>query len=402
MSFETGRRRAAQASIPLVIARAGTSRGLFLHAHDLPPAGPFRDRLLSRLMGSPDALQIDGLGGARPITSKVAIIAPSQRGDADVDYTFAQVDVATSAVGYDGNCGNISAGVGPFAIDEGLVQAQEGITRVRIFNTNTGKVLVASVPVQDGRAMVEGDYEVPGVPGTGAEIAMNWAATVGAKTGRLLPTGNTIDIIELADGRRLAASLVDAGNPCVWMRGADLGMSGAESAREVNSDKDLLAAVREARAAAAVLFGFAEDRASADARSPGLPMLGLVSPPTDYRTVNGVNVSADDMDVRVHLIFLGSLHESIAGTGSICLAAASRIPGSTVFGLARQTGRQMIRIGHPSGVTPTAVLAHAIFEEPYVRFDELGFSRTARTLMKGRAFYPSEDSRHAPATNSAG
>ena len=266
MNSETGRRRTAQASIPLVIARAGTSRGLILHARDLPPAGEARDRLLARLMGSPDALQIDGLGGARPITSKVAIIAPSQRDDADVDYTFAQVDIAGSGVGYEGNCGNISAGVGPFAIDEGLVPAQEGVTRVRIYNTNTAKVLVASVPVQDGRAMVEGDYEVPGVPGTGAEIGMNWAATVGAKTGRLLPTGNATDMITIADGRQIAESLVDAANPCVWVRGADFGLNGAESARQVNADKTLLEAVRDARAAASVLFGFAEDRALADAR----------------------------------------------------------------------------------------------------------------------------------------
>ena len=388
MSSEAVGRRAGQASIPLVIARAGTSRGLFLHARDLPPPSAARDRLLARLMGSPDVLQIDGLGGARPITSKVAIVAPSVRDDADVDYTFAQVDISTKAVGYDGNCGNISAGVGPFAIDEGLLPAQEGITRVRIYNTNTGKVLVASVPVQDGKAVVEGDYEVPGVPGTGAEIGMNWAATVGAKTGRLLPTGNAMDMITLADDREVAVSLVDAANPCVWVRGADFGLRGTESAREINTDSKLLGAVRDVRAASAVLFGFAEDRATADARSPGLPMLGLVSPPTDYQTINGANVRAQDMDLRVHLIFLGSLHESIAGTGSICLAAASRVLGSTVFGLTRQTGQDVVRIGHPSGVTPAQVKAHIMTEAPYVHFKELGFSRTARRLMEGRAFYP--------------
>ncbi len=391
------RRRSGQASIPLVIARAGTSRGLFLHARDLPPPGPARDRLLARLMGSPDMLQIDGLGGARPITSKIAIVAPSQRDDADVDYTFAQVDIATDGVGYDGNCGNISAGVGPFAIDEGLVAVQDGMTKVRIFNTNTRKILVASVPVQDGVALVEGDYEVPGVPGTGAEIGMNWAGTVGAKTGRLLPTGNAADLIGLADGRQVAASLVDAANPCVWVRAAEFGLRGTESAREVNADKALFGAVRDARAAAAVLFGFAEDRASADARSPGLPMLGLVSPPTDYLSINGAEVRAQNMDVRVHLIFLGSLHESVAGTGSICLAAASRIPDSTVFGLTRQTGQDVIRIGHPSGVTPTQVRARAVPEAPFMHFEELGFSRTARRLMEGRAFYPREDSIHPSA-----
>ncbi len=380
--------QAEQASIRMVIARAGTSRGLFLHGQDLPDAGPERDRLLVRLMGSPDVLQIDGLGGSRPITSKIAIIARSDRPDADVDYTFAQVDPATGGIGYEANCGNISAGVGPFAVDEKLVEVHEGSTQVRIYNTNTDKLLVADVPVLGGAAAVEGDYVVPGVPGSGAEIGMNWSGTVGAKTGRLLPTGNAVDIIELEDGRRIEASCVDAANPCVWVKGSDFGLDGTESAEQINTSDALRAAVREARNKAAVLFGFADEWEKADQQSPGLPMLGLVSAPVDYITINGVQIRREDMDVRLHLIFIGVLHESVAGTGSICFAAASRTPGSVVHQLAINTDRDVLLIGHPSGVTPTRAKAHPIPEAPHVAFDDLGFSRTSRRIMEGRAFYP--------------
>lgn len=381
-----------QIPVRVVLARGGTSKGLYLLARDIPGPGPARDRLLCRLMGSPDVLQVDGLGGSRPITSKIAIVAPSPRPDADVDYTFAQVDPASGGIGYQGNCGNISSGVGPFAVDEGLVPVTDGTVTVRIYNTNTDKVLVARVPVEGGRAAVDGDFVVPGVPGSGAEIAMDWKATVGAVTGRLLPTGRPLDTIELEDGRSVGISLVDAGNPCVWVRGRDFGLDGTESAEAVNRDGDLRAAVDEVRGKAAVLCGLAEDWRKADHQSPGLPMLGLVSPPISYTTINGAAVDASEMDVRLHLLFLGLLHESVAGTGSICFAAASRLPGSVVHGLATPTDPAVLRVGHASGVTPTRVRSRPLDEPPFVVFDELGFSRTARRIMDGRAWVPAEPS----------
>ena len=271
-----------QATIRCVILRGGTSKGLYFHASDLPSPGPRRDKLLQRLMGSPDVLQIDGLGGSRPITSKVAIVARSQRDDADVDYTFAQVEIESEGVVYSGNCGNISAGVGPFVVDEGLVSATDGHTRVRIHNTNTGKLIIADVPVRNGKARVEGDFVVPGVPGSGAEIAMNWADTVGATTGRLLPTGNPVDQIRLESGRVIDVTLCDAANPCAWVYAADLGLDGSELVQEINRDQRLIELVREVRGKAAVRFGFCTDWRLADEDSPGLPMVGLVAPPKDY------------------------------------------------------------------------------------------------------------------------
>lgn len=376
-----------QETVRCVLMRGGTSKGLYFHAADLPEPGPRRDVLLKRLMGSPDVLQIDGLGGSRPITSKVAIIEVSTRDDSDVDYTFAQVAVDSDEIGYTGNCGNISAGVGPFAIDEGLVPAVEGTTEVRIHNTNTGKLLLARVPVEDGRAKVDGDFVLPGVPGSGAEIVMDWSGTVGAKTGKLLPTGNPVDLIELSDGRRVEVTICDAGNPAVWVRAGDFGLTGSELSQDVNDNTTLLHQLRELRGRAAVLTGLCADWRTVDQHSPGIPLVGLVALPADYTTLNGAAIAAGDMDLRCRLLFMNRLHESIAGTGSICLAAASRVPGSVVASVltTRQPGRLLI--GHPSGITPVRVEA-STEAAPQAHFGLLGFSRTARRLMDATAYYP--------------
>ncbi len=385
---------AEQTGVRCVLMRGGTSKGLYFHEADLPGPGPRRDAMLLRLMGSPDVLQIDGLGGSRPITSKAAIIAPSARDDADVDYTFAQVEIDRAGVGYAGNCGNISAGVGPFAVDEGLVEAGEPVTRVRIFNTNTQALIVAEVPVHGGRARVTGDLAIPGVPGTGAEIVMNWVATIGAKTGRLLPTGRAVDEITLESGATVRATLCDAGNACVWVLATELGRTGSELAEEINQDAGLIGITREIRGKAAVLMGLATDWARVDKQSPGLPMVGLVAPPEGYRTLSGGEVEEKQMDLRARLLFMNRLHESIAGSGSICLAAASKTPGSVVEAVTAGRRPGELLIGHPSGITPAKVETRG--GPGGVTFDVLGFSRTARRLMNGTAYYPPLDQGNAP------
>ena len=378
-----------QTEIRCVLMRGGTSNGLYFHEGDLPGPGPRRDATLLRLMGSPDILQIDGLGGSRPITSKVAIIALSARDDADVDYTFAQVEIDRAGVSYAGNCGNISAGVGPFVIDEGLVEALEPVTRVRIFNTNTQALIVAEVPVRDGRARVTGDLAVAGVPGTGAEIVMNWVATIGAKTGHLLPTGQAIDEITLETGATVHATLCDAGNPCAWVPAKELGRTGSELAEEINNDAGLIAVAREIRGKAAVRMGLASDWSRVDEQYPGGPMVGLVAPPQGYRTLSGGTVEEKQMDLRVRLIFMDRLHESIAGSGSICLAAAAQIPGSVVEAITAGRRAGELLIGNPSGVVPVKVEARR--GPDGVTFDVLGFSRTARRMMAGTAYHPPLD-----------
>ena len=196
-----------QAGLRCTLMRGGTSKGVYLFEQDLPPAGPQRDALLKRLMGTPDVMQIDGLGGTHLITSKIAVIGPPSVPNADVDYTFAQCELDRDVIDWRGNCGNISAGVGPFAIDAGLVRAREPVTEVRIYNTNTQKIIVAHVQVERGRAKVKGDYAIAGVPGTGAEIFMDYRMTAGAVSGKVLPTGNRIDRLALESGQELEVTL---------------------------------------------------------------------------------------------------------------------------------------------------------------------------------------------------
>src|SRR2546428_396156 len=257
--------------------RGGTSRCLVFHEADLPGAGPARDRILLTALGSPDPYgrQLDGLGGGISSLSKACIIGPSSHPDADVDYTFAQVDVKSPDVDYAGNCGNCSSAVGPFAIDERMVRAVEGETLVRIHNTNTKKIIVARVPVRDGEAMVAGDFELAGVSGRGARIALDFLEPGGAATGRLLPTGHTRETI---DG--VEVSLVDATNPFVWVRAADLGLRATETPQAIDADRALMDRLEAIRVDGARRMGIPG--------SAAIPKIGIVAPPTAFTALDRV------------------------------------------------------------------------------------------------------------------
>src|SRR6202162_2554025 len=267
--------------------------------------------------GSPDVRQIDGLGGADVLTSKHAIISPSTRPDADVDYTFGQVSFETAFVDYRGNCGNISSAVGPFSIDEGLVAAGEPMTTVRINMTNSNKILVAEVPVRDGKAMVDGDFVIDGVPGTGAKIAMDWSDVVGGITGKLLPTGNAKDTIEV-DGIKYTVSIVDAGNPVVFVHAASLNMKGTELPHEIEFNKPLMELIEKIRGRATVMCGMADKPESAKTKSPYVPFLFIVSPPADYQTISGTTVKAEKIDLVVRGLLMQRTHKAIQVSGSLC------------------------------------------------------------------------------------
>ncbi|MES2184133.1 MAG: PrpF domain-containing protein [Pseudomonadota bacterium] len=380
-----------QIAIPCTLMRGGTSKGLYFRTEDLPPAGAERDAVLKAAIGSDDLLQLDGLGGSRLVTAKLAIVGKSSRPDADVDYTYGIVPPGRGIVVYTSNCGNISAGVGPFAIDSGMVVAQGPVTQVRIFNTNTQKLLIAHVPVAGGRVKVAGDFAIPGVPGTGAEIFMDYRATSGAKTGKALPTGRLVDTIELEDGRVVEATLGDVANPCVFVRAADVGATGSELPDTVNADAALLATLLELRGKAAQALGFCEDWHEAETKSPALPLVILVAPPATYADSNGREQAADTMDLRARFIFYNKCHESMAGTGSMCTAAMSRIPGTLVDEAARGSpgGRNdRLRIGHPLGVMEVVAEARPGAGVQGAVFERLGFGRTARRLMQGVAYVP--------------
>ena len=370
-----------QRKIPAVYMRGGTSRCLVFHERDLPPAGPGRDALLLSALGSPDpnGRQLDGLGGGISSLSKAVIIGPPTLAGADVDYTFAQVEVKKAVVDYAGNCGNCSSAVGPFAIDEGLVAAREGEALVRIHNTNTRKLIVAHVPVAGGEAAVTGDFELAGVAGRGARIALDFVDPGGAGTGCLLPTGRARDVVAGVD-----VSCVDATNPVVFVRARDLGVTGTEPPSAVDADHDLAARLEKLRVEAGARMGLAE--------SAAVPKIAFVAPPADYTALDGMRYRAGDVDVLGRAISMGNCHRAFPLTVAMCLAVAARIPGSVVHeclaldpaGPTRAGATRSdsdVRLGHPSGVLPIAARVDTTGDAP--RAETVTVYRTARRLMEG-------------------
>ena len=378
--------------LPISILRGGTSRGVFFLAKNLPPERERIEPILRDVFGSPDLRQINGLGGATPNTSKAAIIGPPSRDDADVDYTFAQVDVKSPLVDWGGNCGNISSAVGPFAIDSGLVRAVDGEAVVRIHNTNTGKIIVAHVPVQDGRAARHGDYAIPGVPGTGARVDLEFTDPGGSVTGKLLPTGRAAEEMTLADGRRVRVSLVDAGNPCVFVLAADIGARGTESPVEIEANPALTDALEEIRAIAAEWMGIVTSRDVALAQSPGLPKVGMVAAPAEYHAMTGGTVAADDVDLVVRTMSMQTAHRSLQVTGAICLGAAIAVEGTIVHEAARpateRPERDRVRLGHAYGVMDVVVNSRA--EDGRIMVDGVRVGRTARHILDGTVWVSAE------------
>ena len=358
-----------QRRVRAVYMRGGTSRCLVFHDKDLPPAGLERDQILLAALGSPDPYgrQLDGLGGGISSLSKACIIGPPSHPDAQVDYTFAQVEVSKPVVDYTGNCGNCSSSVGPFAIDERLVPFTEGETVVRIHNTNTKKLIVAHVPVAGGEAAVEGDFDLPGVAGRGARIALDFIDPGGAGTGRLLPTGRARDTI---DG--VAASLVDATNPVVFVRAKDLGLTGAETPQAMDADRDLSARLERIRAAAAEMMGIPGSAAN--------PKVAVVAPPAAFAALDGARHGADQVDLLARVISMGNCHRAFALTSAMCLAVASRIDG-TVVSECDASRQGDVRLGHPSGVLPIAASVGTRDGQPCA--ERVTVYRTARRLMEG-------------------
>lgn len=369
--------------IPCVIQRGGTSKGVYLHEKDLPKDPEIRKRVILAIFGSPDRRQIDGLGGADPLTSKVAIIAASERPDADVDYTFHPVSIRESILGTKGNCGNISAGVGPFAIDEGLVQAKDPETIVRIFNTNTKKIIKAFVPTHDGKTRYLGDYAIDGVPGTGAKILLDYSATEGAVTGKLLPTGNPMDFISIPGIGEIEISIVDAGNPVCFIKAEVLNLSGVEDPLDPNLAK-LLDKIELIRGTVAKRIGLVDDPTKARIQSAGLPMLAIVSKPNKYKSfTDGRLIQADEIDFVSRLFYMQEMHKAYAGTGTVCTGAAAMIEGTLVNLVCSPKAKETktVRIGHPSGIISIEI--DVIKSDHGYKLKKAFFARTSRRIMEG-------------------
>ena len=355
---------------------------------DLPAQPALRDKTILRMYGSPDVRQIDGMGGADPLTSKLAIIGPSTHEDADVDYTFAQVSIEEAFVDYKGNCGNISSAVGPFAIDEGLVDAVEPRTTVRIHQTNTACIIVAEVPVVNGKAAVEGNYHIDGVPGTGARIELDFSDSAGAVTGHILPTGNPLDRLDVEGVGPVDVSVVDAGNPCVFVRAKDLGIEGTETPDQIDANQALNDRIERIRGTIAAEIGLVDDWRDAAQASPYIPFFVLISPPNDYVDfTTGRMVGAEEVDFVARLLFMLRMHKAYAVTGTVCTGAAAKIPGTIVYEAARieSRGRALTRIGHPAGVIDVEA---AVQSDDSIHLDRASVGRTARRIMEGYVFVP--------------
>lgn len=362
----------------VVVHRGGTSKGIFVKANELPVQPEKRDAVIRAIFGSPDVRQIDGLGGADVLTSKLAIIGPPTRPDADVDYTFAQVSFETDKVDFKGNCGNISAAVGPYAIDEGMIEIREPVTTVRIHQTNTKSIIIAEVPVVGGKAAVEGDCHIDGVPGTGARIMLDFSDSAGGITGKLLPTDNTKDVLNVAGYGQFEVSIVDAANPLVFIRAESLGMVGTEAPGEIEANKDLMAKIEAIRGTAAARIGMVDWPEEAKVKSPYIPFFAIVSRPADYKSSN--------VDLVSRLLFMLRAHKTYPGTGTVCTGAAARIPGTIVYELLSENAKQrtVLKIGHPAGIIDVdAEVQEAAEGYKLVR---AAFSRTARRIMEGYVF----------------
>jgi len=367
--------------------RGGTSKAVMFREADLPRDRSQRDELFLQVMGSPDpnGRQLDGMGGGLSSLSKVCVVGPSTRSDADVDYTFAQISVRDDSVDYSGNCGNMCSAVGPFAVEEGLVPPlPDGQRTVRIHNTNTSKVIVAHFPVVDGALAAAGDFRMEGVAGEAAPIRLEFLRPGGSKTGKLLPTGTACETIEVPVFGPLQITCVDAANPCVFVAAESLGKSGVELPDVLERDAGFLQTMEWIRCLAAVRMGLAPNPAAA-AGVLSIPKVAMVSAPTAALTLSGRQLAATDYDCSVRMISVGQPHRAVPVTGCICLGVAMRIAGSVPQRVGRRT-TGAIRVAHPSGITvvDAEVTGHTAdqFHTPYA-----AIYRTARRLFEGRVFY---------------
>lgn len=376
----------SQIEIPCVIMRGGTSKALFFKEGDLPEDRAKCDQILLAAFGSPDTRQIDGLGGADPLTSKCAIVGPSTRNGIDVDYTFAQVSVDRPYVDWANNCGNISSAVGLFAVEEKWVKFESGEACVRVLNTNTNKVMEICVPVEGGVPKEEGDTSIPGVPGTASAIRVGFLGAGGAVTGKLLPLGKPVEEVDIGEYGAFTLSVVDAANPLFFVPADQVGWTGSETAAEMEASQVALARLERIRGEVAFKLGFVLDPARARLESQSIPKVAVVASPEDYVDASGNFVSSNEHDLRGRMLSMGKAHKAYALTGAICTAAAAYTEGTLVNRIVQEARGELpktLRIGHPAGV---------IEVEAEVENGELlkaTVVRTARRLMEGMVCIPS-------------
>jgi probable AcnD-accessory protein PrpF len=385
-----------QIKVPATYMRGGTSKGVFFARPDLPhfaqEAGPLRDALLLRVIGSPDpyAKQTDGMGGATSSTSKTVIVDRSSRDDHDVDYLFGQVAIDKPFVDWSGNCGNLTAAVGAFAIAQGMVNDPlleakgNGVVTVKIWQVNIQKTIVAHIPVTQGAVQETGDFELDGVTFPAAEVVVEFLDPADA-SGALFPTGNVVDTLITPEFGAIPATMINAGIPTIFVNADDIGYVGTELQADINEDKSALAKFESLRAHGALAMGLISDLKEAEARQH-TPKIAFVAKPKDYQASSGKAINAPDIDVLVRALSMGKLHHAMMGTAAVAIATAAAIPGTLVNLAAGGGDRNSVNFGHPSGTLKVGAAAESVDGQWQVT--KAVMSRSARILMHGNVHIP--------------
>ncbi len=382
-----------QIKIPATYMRGGTSKGVFFKLSDLPKAaqkpGEIRDRILLRIIGSPDPYgkQTDGMGGATSSTSKTVILSKSNEPNHDVDYLFGQVAIDRPFIDWSGNCGNLTAAVGSFAISSGLVDSQRipdnGICEVRIWQANINKTIIAHVPITHGEVQEAGDFELDGVTFPAAEVKIDFVNPVGDSA--MFPTGNVIDTLDVPNIGTYQATMINAGIPTIFLNASELNYQGTELQTDINSNDKALAMFETIRAYGAVKMGLIKDITEAVTRQH-TPKVAFVAPPLAYTASSGKRIQASDIDLNVRALSMGLLHHAMMGTAAVAIATAAAIPGTLVNLAAGGGQHQNIRFGHPSGTLKVG--ANVVQPDGQWKAQKVSMSRSARTLMKGCVYIP--------------
>ncbi len=368
-----------------VFMRGGTSKGCMFLKEDLPENREEWDSIFLQTMGSPDPKQIDGMGGTVSSNNKIVVVWKSEEPGIDVEYLVGQVVVGKEQVDYKSNCGNMTAAVGPFAVESGLVPVVEPITTVHLLNRNTDKYIDVTVPCENGTFAQEGDCHIAGVDGTAAELKVKFLNPAGAKTGKLLPTGNVLDVLDIPGFGKIEATILDVSNPMVLVRAEDVHATGMELPEEVNGNADLCEVLEKVRGTAACMMGFAKDLKDATENSPAVPKVGFITSPKSYTEIGGTQVNAEDMDICARVISIFKCHKACPLTSASSIAVAAALEGTLVKKIMEEdVDTENVRIGHPSGIMtmcPEVVEKDGVTEVPAV-----AVQRTARRIMDGNVY----------------
>lgn len=368
-----------------VFMRGGTSKGCMFLKEDLPENREEWDSIFLQTMGSPDPKQIDGMGGTVSSNNKIVVVWKSEEPGIDVEYLVGQVIVGKEQVDYKSNCGNMTAAVGPFAVEAGLVPVVEPITTVHLLNRNTNKYIDVTVPCENGTFAQDGDCHIAGVDGTAAELKVKFLNPAGAKTGKLLPTGNVLDVLDIPGFGKIEATILDVSNPMVLVRAEDVSATGMELPEEVNSNAALCEVLEKVRGTAACMMGFAKDLKDATENSPAVPKVGFITSPKSYTEIGGTQVNAEDMDICARVISVFKCHKACPLTSASSIAVAAALEGTLVKKImGDKVDTENVRIGHPSGIM--TMCPEVIVKDGEAEVPAVAVQRTARRIMDGNVY----------------